>query len=326
MTKLFLITGFLGSGKTTFLKNFVKLFPKDEIAIIINEFGKEGIDAKLLSSLKISISEIVNGSIFCVCRLEQFKQTLKEVIEKQPDIVIVETSGLSDPTGIRDILSSEEFRDIQYMGSICLVDALNLKKVYSTARVCKAQIATSDIAVINKTDIASADEIENCKEILKTQKPNIRIFETSFGYIKPEWIDDMTELKPDTDMDLLQADTDTNSLQYMKNVKTRDITLQKYLILVKDTFTYQRFIQFIKMFVEDTYRIKGFVSIGGEIYLVDCVSNMIKVEKHDIADSNNSNIVPGRIVVLSGKGMPTRKSIKDAVSLYHNDVISFMQN
>ena len=312
MAKLFLITGFLGSGKTTFLKNFIKLFSKDKIALIINEFGKEGVDGKLLSSLKISISEIVNGSVFCVCRLEQFKQTLKEVIENQPNIIIIETSGLSDPTNIREILSDKEFSDIQYMGSICLVDALNLKKVYSTARVCKAQIAVSDIAVINKTDIANPEEIKNCKEILKMQKPNIRVFETSFGQIKPEWIEDITKF---------ESGTETYSLQSLENVKTRDITLQKYLILVKDTFTYQRFIQFIKMFVEDTYRIKGFVSIYGEKYLVDCVSNMIKVEKYD---TNDPSIVPGKIVVLSGKGMPTRKSIREAISLFHNDVIDFM--
>lgn len=152
MIKLYLITGFLGSGKTTFLKNFVSLFDNERIALIINEFGKEGIDGELLSPLNIDISEINNGSIFCACRLEQFEQTLKEIIKKEPKAIIIEASGLSDPTSIRNILSDKEYDRIQYMGSICLVDAVNLKKVYSTARVCKKQIAISDVAIINKTD------------------------------------------------------------------------------------------------------------------------------------------------------------------------------
>lgn len=309
MIKLFLITGFLGSGKTTFLKNFVKLFAKDKIALVVNEFGKEGIDGKLLSSLKIAISEINNGSIFCACRLGQFEQVLKGIIENQPKTIIVETSGLSDPTNVRNILSTKEFSDIQYMGSICLVDALNLKKVYSTAKVCKTQIEASEIAVINKTDMASPEEIENCKKILLTQKPNIRIFETSFGQIKPEWIEDMTTL---------EFKTETASPQTSEFIKTQDITLQKYLILAKDSFTYQNFIQFIKLFIKDTYRIKGFVSIEAETYLVDCVSNVVKIEKYNAQDLP---IALGKIVVLSGKGMPTRKSIRDAVKLYANDII-----
>jgi len=302
MIKLYLITGFLGSGKTTFLKNFVSLFDNERIALIINEFGKEGIDGELLSPLNIDISEINNGSIFCACRLEQFEQTLKEIIKKEPKAIIIEASGLSDPTSIRNILSDKEYDRIQYMGSICLVDAVNLKKVYSTARVCKKQIAISDVAIINKTDLASQEDIENTRNILLMQKPDIQIFETAFGRIKPEWIKNMT---------VLEYKSESNA------IKTQDITLQKYLITVKDNFTYERLKKFIQMFIEDTYRIKGFVSIDGEIYFVDCVSNTIKIEKYNATvDSNRM----GKIVVLSGKGMPTRRSISEAIKWYADEV------
>jgi predicted transposase YbfD/YdcC len=114
MIKLYLVTGFLGAGKTTFLKNFVTLFDNDRIALIINEFGKEGIDGKLLSPLNVDISEINNGSIFCACGLEQFEQTLKEIIKNEPEAIIIEASGLSDPTSIRNILSNKEYDHIQY--------------------------------------------------------------------------------------------------------------------------------------------------------------------------------------------------------------------
>jgi len=82
MTKLYLITGFLGAGKTTFLQKFVKLFPDKRIALIINEFGKSGVDGTLLQSLDIAMTEIDNGSIFCSCRVEQFEGAVISILEK----------------------------------------------------------------------------------------------------------------------------------------------------------------------------------------------------------------------------------------------------
>ena len=138
MIKLYLITGFLGAGKTTFLKKFVSLFEKQKLALIVNEFGKEGIDGVLLSTLGIALSEINNGSIFCSCRLDQFEEVLNHTIAQRPEVILVEASGLSDPTNIHKILSQPEWvSQIRYMGSICLVDAVHFEKVYNTARVCK---------------------------------------------------------------------------------------------------------------------------------------------------------------------------------------------
>ena len=93
MSSLYLITGFLGAGKTTFLKQFMKQFSSERMHIIVNEFGKEGIDGELLSELGIALDEINNGSIFCSCRLDKFKNVLQhtksldEVSEFQFDCV-----------------------------------------------------------------------------------------------------------------------------------------------------------------------------------------------------------------------------------------------
>ena len=66
MTKLYLITGFLGAGKTTFLHQFVRLFPDRRTAIVVNEFGKQGVDGTLLEDLDIKIEEITKGIIPCL--------------------------------------------------------------------------------------------------------------------------------------------------------------------------------------------------------------------------------------------------------------------
>ena len=89
MTKLYLITGFLGAGKTTFLQKFTGLFPNQKIALVINEFGAEGVDGTLLQDLSVQLTEINNGSIFCACKLEQFEDAVRNIMEiKKPDLIL----------------------------------------------------------------------------------------------------------------------------------------------------------------------------------------------------------------------------------------------
>ena len=115
MSKLYLITGFLGAGKTTFLKNFIRLFEGKRMHIIVNEYGKEGIDGQLLKELGTVLDEINNGSIFCSCRLDKFEEVPQKALLGKPDVIIIEASGLSNPTNVRKIMGQKEkFPGLRY--------------------------------------------------------------------------------------------------------------------------------------------------------------------------------------------------------------------
>ncbi len=303
LIKLYLLTGFLGAGKTTFLKNTINLMSDIKLSVIVNEFGKEGVDGKLLQSLGIHVAEINNGSIFCSCRLDKFEDVLLQNIKLSPEVILVEASGLSDPTNIKKILANQaEFSEIEYMGCICLVDAVNFKKVINTARVCNKQISISDIIIINKTDIASKDQIEETQSIILSQYPNAVIHKTSFGKVDADWINSLKSLSHKGNKPVYQ---------------TRDVGLQKFLITIKDTFTHYQLLKFIQMFIEDSYRIKGFVYIDNKTYLVDCTGVDLKVVEYD-GEVDNLN----KIVVLAGASMPVEKSIKKAVDWYSQYIVS----
>lgn len=304
MIKLYLITGFLGAGKTTFLKNFIKMFSDHRLQIIVNEFGKEGVDGQLLKDVGASLNEINNGSIFCSCRLDRFEEVLVKAIEDKPGMIVIEASGLSDPTNIKKILGQKDkFSDIEYMGSICLVDARQFPKVYQTATVVKKQIAVSDIILLNKTDLADRDRIREIYEIIGNHRPDIPIFETEYGEIKKEWMDQIRTISGASEKAEMQQ---------------RDITLRSYVIEINPSFTLYNFQKFIEMFIEDTYRIKGFVNLEGRTYLVDCVGNIFKAEPYK-GEASSVN----KVVVLSGSGLPTRKSIKEAIKWYPDDIKDF---
>jgi len=296
MTKLFLITGFLGAGKTTFLRKFVRLFPDRKIALIINEFGKSGVDGTLLQDLQVSLTEIDNGSIFCACKLEQFEDALISILEEKPELIFVEASGLSDPTAVKGILGREVYRELEYGGAICLVDAVRFHKVYQTARVCRMQLAISDMVLINKVDIATRQAIDNIAAVVKAQKPNRPVHEVEYGHFEREWLN---ELEQPEENEAFTA-------------HAADITLQK-LALDVDGFDQKTLTTFLKMFAEDTYRIKGFVELPEGQFLVSCVGPI--VELHPFT-GNMSEV--NTLAVLYGNGLPAKKSIKEASGWFPN--------
>lgn len=299
MTKLYLITGFLGAGKTTFLHDLVRLFPDRRLAIVVNEFGKVGVDGVLLSDLEAELVEINNGSIFCSCRIEQFEDGLSSLLAlaQPPEIIFVEASGLSDPTAVRLILSQGgKFDSLEYAGAICLLDAARFQKVWQTARVCRMQLAIADLVLINKRDLASPEQLSEIRAAAVAQKPGRPVHETSFGRIEPQWLEEMERPLPEDG----QAE-----------IHTRDITLQK-LTLELHGFDLGSAEAFLKMFAGDAYRVKGLLSLPEGLYLADCVGPLVELRPFAAPDSGPAPEAD-RLAVLFGNGLPAKKSIRAAV-------------
>lgn len=157
---LYLITGFLGSGKTTFLQRIIEYFSgKQKIAIVQNEFAPanfDGMELKRTSSAEFELLEVNNGSVFCVCLLSGFIESLNSFVTKyQPEIVLMEASGLSDPVSVGQIFNSPKLQETLYLaGTICIVDALNYTKFDNLVSRINHQLQIADVVLINKTDLA----------------------------------------------------------------------------------------------------------------------------------------------------------------------------
>lgn len=299
MTKLYLITGFLGAGKTTFLSRFSGLFPDRKIALIINEFGQIGVDGALLRDPDVTMTEISNGSIFCACKLEQFEKAVRHIMETvKPDFIFVEASGLADPAAVRQIFRPGVFPDLEYAGAICLVDAVRFHKVYQTARVCRMQLAVSDLVLINKTDLAARGQIDAITAIARAQKPARPVYETTYGRFDLAWLAEMEQEQTSGDPSALPE----GHLQ--------DINLQK-LTLTVSGFTRKSLEAFLRMFAEDTYRIKGFAESEGTVWFVDCVGPLVEIRTFAGKTSE-----AGQLVVLFGHGLPAKKRIREAIACF----------
>ncbi len=182
-----LVTGFLGSGKTTFLKNYLNEFSgKRKIGIIQNEFSDVNIDCHELrqENSDFQILEVNNGSVFCVCLLGSFIGSLAAFIDRhQPDELILEASGMSDPLSIGQILQSPLLKHKVYLDHVwCLVDALNFEKISGLQTRVNHQVRIADTIIVNKSDLAE-NKIDTIIHRIKYLNPFATVVATTFARI-----------------------------------------------------------------------------------------------------------------------------------------------
>lgn len=168
MIQSFIITGFLGVGKTTMLTNTVKKhFSDKKVAIIVNEFGDIGIDGNILSNVYSEVLEISEGCICCQLA-EEFESGVIEIMNKyNPEIIFVETSGASEPF---PIFMSLQNLNISVEGIVCVIDSKNFDS-YKDNSTAKYQIGGSNILILNKTDLVNEEDLESVKaEVLSIKE------------------------------------------------------------------------------------------------------------------------------------------------------------
>jgi len=189
VTRVYLITGFLGSGKTTFLNRIIHHFPRyQKLMILMNEFGEIGIDGACVETDELNVFEISKGSIFCVCVKTDFIKGLYEIANTiTPDVLIIESTGVANPSDLKRDLNLPIFKNrFQFAEQFCLIDARNFLDAYETYVSLEKQIASSTFFIINKVDQASPETIEQIKEIIRSIHPDPEIYETTYAEIPLE--------------------------------------------------------------------------------------------------------------------------------------------
>ncbi len=199
--KLYLISGFLGSGKTTFLKRVLEATKSMRVGVIVNEFGAISIDGKEIQSGDVELVELNNGSIFCACMKDKFVATL-QAFSKQPiDILLIENSGLADPGGFHHMLKGLApylVRPLDYVGSACLIDCETFLDYFYTLQPVKNQMGTADILILNKLDLADDEDLNEIRECIAQNNPDAKTLDATFADVPmDEFLSDLVNLKRD---------------------------------------------------------------------------------------------------------------------------------
>jgi G3E family GTPase len=180
-----IITGFLGSGKTTFLNHLLQKYNTTRFAIIENEFGELGVDGNILNSENIPVYELVNGCICCSLYTD-FYNALQLIHEKHIDIdhLLIETTGIADPAQIIDLFISNKYIQKNFIVNsvICLADSPNLELTLEREPEAMKQLVLSDIVMLNKIDLLEMSSVDVLKDIIGRVNPMAEILETSHAH------------------------------------------------------------------------------------------------------------------------------------------------
>jgi G3E family GTPase len=185
-THVYLITGFLGSGKTTFLNRVLDGFHgQRRLVVLMNEFGEIGLDGALIHGEGFDLVEISRGSVFCVCVKTDFIKALHEIAHRlRPDLLLIESTGVADPTGLKRDLGLPIFRNrFRLVEQFCIVDAVHFEDAFEVFASLEKQIRSSSVFIINKKDLASPEQIDRVKEIVRRIHPEPGFIEAAYGDI-----------------------------------------------------------------------------------------------------------------------------------------------
>ena len=188
MTKIDIISGFLGAGKTTLIKKLLaEAFPGEKLVLIENEFGEIGIDGGFLKESGVQISEMSSGCI-CCSLVGDFNQALKDVQSQfQPDRVLIEPSGvgkLSDVIVAVENTAAETGGAMQLNSFVTVADASKVK-VYmkNFGEFYNNQIESAGTIVLSRTQKLSQEKLEAAVATLREKNPNAAILTTPWDQL-----------------------------------------------------------------------------------------------------------------------------------------------
>jgi G3E family GTPase len=191
---LLLLTGFLGAGKTSFLKHFIEHQTQRSrfVAVIQNEVGAVGLDGKLLD---YTVTEIDEGCV-CCSLAGNLKRAIQGILSAfDPDFIIVETTGLANPFNLLpDIKELDDL--VRFDCTVTVVDALNIETTLAQHSLAEEQIRGADVLMLNKKEQVEPQRLESIARQLRQINPRAPLFFTTDGDLNPALVFEVADRQP----------------------------------------------------------------------------------------------------------------------------------
>jgi G3E family GTPase len=278
-TPVVLVTGFLGSGKTTLISRLLEHPDMGETAVIVNELGEIGIDHHLLRRVDERTVLLASGCVCCVLRGD-LADELRDLLDRRDSgevphfgRVLVETTGVADPTPIvMTLLSDPVVRNHYELESVvATVDACHGLRGPESVK----QVAVADRLVITKADVAAPARRSDVEEQLARLNPTADVRAVAFGEVEPDWLFDV----PARDPRDLEADP---ALELGPREPDHGV---RSCVLFLDELDWTAFGLWLTMLLQargqDILRVKGFLNVGEDgPVLVNCVQHAVHPPVH----------------------------------------------
>lgn len=188
MTKVDIISGFLGAGKTTLIKKLVsEVYQGEQIVLIENEFGEIGIDGTFMNNAGIEVTEINSGCI-CCSLVGDFEASLKEVLETyHPDRIIIEPSGVGKLSDVIKAVGDVHSHELELDNYIAVIDAKKCRLYTKNfGEFFNNQIEYASLIILSRTQDISNFQLEECLNIIKEHNDKANIITTPWDQLNKE--------------------------------------------------------------------------------------------------------------------------------------------
>lgn len=263
-----ILTGFLGSGKTSLLNHIIQSASDKRFAVIENEVGAVNLDSEFIVGAKEDIFQITDGCLCCTLNIELAK-LLNELVRRRDefDHLIIETTGIADPSGVAAVFVSDlnVQEHFQLDGIVCVVDSFHIDELLTSKETEAArQISFADALIFNKTDLVDSQKLLKTKQNLKAIHPFAMTLDAMLNMKKPQI--DVNKILNIKAFEAKQVEVKTQSTKFALASRHGNITAQTYQYTTPfDFLKFRHFVQVLMHFQSmRIYRMKGILNMEGQ--------------------------------------------------------------
>ena len=254
MIPICLVTGFLGTGKTTLLTRIVAQNRDRRLIYLINEFSALDVDGAIVSDENPDVVSIPGGSIFCKCLVTEFIEQMNKIHEQHADAegVVIEASGMADPRVIADMLKETGLGEqFELSNIISIVEPRSFLRLIHTLPNIIHQVEAADTVLLNKCDLYDEHLLNETEKAVRAVKPAIDLIRC---------------IKGEADLSIC-SDTGSYDCLHGEYAKCRDPRYSVFSIKLPAAVSIEAIKALIVRHEEDVFRVKGYIqSDEGDVY------------------------------------------------------------
>lgn len=276
LPRIHLLFGFLGSGKTTLVKQLLQTANSDiSTAVVVNEFGDVGIDGEIIQGKAIDTVELVSGCICCTLRGSLLNAIEELAFEKGAQRIIVESTGVADPEDMLDDLEEPEVADkFDVAPIVTVVDGSKFRKIQPMlGEFYESQIFHADIVIINKIDLSTDEDINVAVTHVQTNNPEAEVCYTEHCDVESSLIFGQTS----------NNHANSHSHQHERQHDDHEHhhhahdSMNSFVILPRENLSALDLENYCRSLPDTVWRMKGHLKLDGQASLVQYSAGQLDV-------------------------------------------------
>ena len=293
MINVYIVSGFLGAGKTTFIQKLLAEKKFEKVMLLENEFGEVGVDGAFFDS-SLNIKEINNGCICCSLQGD-FEQALEEIEDMGITDLLIEPSGVGKLSEIINVIKQDD--DYRIVSHICIVDVKTSRKYHLNFKeYFDDQVKSANAVILSHTDVADEETIHGARDIVEELNEGVTIVEKPIGDVPVEELLDVIVAGGDILPDFDDHDHHDHEHEHHHDHDHHhhhhdDETFKNLILNPEHRFTKEELEKILSDIPEDIIRIKGYVPGNDETLYFNYVLNEYDIFTGADRDSSLVSII-----------------------------------